>query len=270
MPIASTIQPKVTLLTAPIELAGDWGKMIPNSADEVVELMRHACLDDVRLVSDRQPARLRVDEHPAGTPAIWLHADPATTAWIVVDIGERAWSQLAYQFGHELGHVLANSWRADAKPRAPCQWLEEAMVEALSLRGLGRLAKRWKQTPPFPGDNAYGDAILAYRQNVIDKYKQLAIDQGGTDDFHAWFAAHQHEMEAGGGLNRFARAAAVVVLAEYERSPGCVEAVGALNRWPERAGVPLAEYLRSWKASCDELKASPALPHYLEGILRAA
>jgi hypothetical protein len=268
MPIALPIPSKVTLLTAPLELAGDWGRMIPHSADEVVELMRHACLDDVRLVSDRQPDRLRVDEHTSGTPAIWLHSDAPTTAWIIVDTGERAWSQLAYQFGHELGHVLANSWRPDAKPRAPCQWLEEALVEAFSLRGLGRLAERWKQTPPFAGDNAYGDAIGSYRQNVIDKYGQLALGQGGTEDFHGWFANHQHEMEAGGGLNPFAQAAAVVILAEYERSPACVEAVGALNRWPERAGLSIAEYLRAWRASCRELKASPALPHYLEGILR--
>jgi len=55
--------PGVTLLSAPVELAGNWGEMIPHSADLVVELMRHACLDGVRLVSDRQPTRLGVDEH---------------------------------------------------------------------------------------------------------------------------------------------------------------------------------------------------------------
>ncbi len=91
-------QPRVTLLTAPIELAGNWGRMIPYSADLVVELMRRACLGDVRLVSDSQPTRLRVDEHPSGPPAVWLHDDGTTTAWVIVDIGERARCQLAYQF----------------------------------------------------------------------------------------------------------------------------------------------------------------------------
>src|SRR5439155_21981130 len=86
------------------------------------------------LVSDRQPTRLRVDEHTSGPPAAWLHPDGSTMAWIIVDIGERAWAQLAYQFGHELGHVTANSWQPHAKPAAPCQWLEEAMVEAFTLR----------------------------------------------------------------------------------------------------------------------------------------
>ena len=134
------------LLSAPIELAGDWGHMLPRAADQVVERMRHACLDGVRLVSDRQPTRLRVDEHKSGPPAVWLHPDGSTMAWIIVDIGERDWSKLAYQFGHELGHVMANSWQPHDKPGPPCQWLEEALVEAFSVRGLGRLAEDWKLT----------------------------------------------------------------------------------------------------------------------------
>jgi hypothetical protein len=254
----------------PIELAGNWGRMIPHSADEVVEFMRSACLDGVRLVSDRQPGRLRVDEHTSGQPAIWLHSNPVNTAWINVDIGERAWSQLAYQFGHELGHVLANSWQVNARPGPPCQWLEEAMVEAFSLRGLGRLAQAWKATPPFAGDNAYGDAIAGYRQNVIDKYRQLAVEQGGIEDFGAWFARLKGPIEAEGGLNAYAQAAAPVMLAEYERTPRCVEALGALNRWPGRTSVSLADYLRDWDVSCHELGASSALPSYLRKSLEVA
>jgi len=255
--------PQPSLRTAPIELAGKWSRMIPHSADEVVELMRRACLDGVRLVSDRQPARLRVDEHTSGQPAIWLHSDPPTTAWIIVDIGERAWCQLAYQFGHELGHVLANSWQANARPGPPCQWLEEAMVEAFSLRGLGQLAQYWKATPPFPGDNSYGDAIAIYRQNVIDKYRDLGVEQGGINNLEAWFARLRAPIEAEGGLNAYAQAAAPMILALYERIPSCVEALGALNRWPERSKVSLADYLPDWEASCHHLGASAALPSYL-------
>ncbi|RWE23087.1 MAG: hypothetical protein EOS78_33510, partial [Mesorhizobium sp.] len=59
---AATISPHpptTCLLSAPIELAGNWGHMLPRAADIVIERMRHACLDGVRLVSDRQPTRLR-------------------------------------------------------------------------------------------------------------------------------------------------------------------------------------------------------------------
>jgi hypothetical protein len=267
--LSPPIEQAPTLLSAPIELAGDWGHMLPRSADQVVERMRHACLDGVRLLSDRQPTRLRVDEHTSGLPHIWLHPDGSSMAWIVVDIGERDWSKLAYQFGHELGHVMANSWQPHAKPGPPCQWIEEALVEAFSLRGLGRLAESWKQNPPFAGDNAFGDAIADYRQNIIQRYSALADAQGITRDPAAWFADQRSEIEVA-ALNPHAQAASLTVLAEYERAPSCLEALGALNRWPDRTGVPIEDYFRQWEASCAELQASPLLPTRLREMLGIA
>jgi hypothetical protein len=257
----------VTLLSVPIEMAGDWGRMLPGSAQQVVERMRHACLDGVRLVSDRQPMRLRVDEHSSGLPAIWRHFDRSSLAWIIVDIGERDWSKLAYQFGHELGHVLANSWQADATPGGPCQWVEEALVEAFSLRGLARLAASWRRDPPFPGDNAFGVAIAGYRQDILARCAVLAEEQGGTAKLAEWFARHRSQMEADPALNRFAKAASLSILTEYEGVPECVEALGALNRWPGRAAIPLNEYLDNWQASCRELAAKDYLPNWLRHAL---
>jgi hypothetical protein len=264
--LSPPIEQAPTLLSAPIELAGDWWRMLPRSADRVVERMRHTCLDDVRLLSDRQPTRLRVDEHTSGPPAIWLHPDGSSMAWIIVDIGERDWCKLAYQFGHELGHVLANSWQPHAKPTAPCQWIEEASVEAFSIRGLGRLAESWKQDPPFTGDGAFGNAIADYRQNIIGRYAKLADEQGLSRGAAAWFAGHRGDIEVP-GLNPFAQAASLSILGEYERDPSCVEAIGALNRWPGRSGLPVEDYFRQWRASCAELGASATLPMKLRETL---
>jgi hypothetical protein len=258
----------VTLLSAPIEMAGDWGHMLPRSAEQVVERMRHSCLDGIRLVSDGQPTRLRVDEHPSGNPAIWLHPDGSTMAWIIVDIGERDWSKLAYQFGHELGHVMANSWKPDATPASPCGWLEEAMVEAFSIHGLGRLAESWKTNPPFPNDSAFGEAIADYRRNIIQGYSVLAREQGSSADFGLWFKDHRVEIEPVAALSPFAKAASLTILDEYEKAPSIVEALGALNRWPGRSGVPIEDYLRLWETSCAELSASPSLPARLRELLR--
>ena len=46
-----------------------------------------------------------------------------------------------------------------------------------------------------------------------------------------------------------------------------VEALGALNRWPGRSGVPLDDYLHLWLASCAELQASSFLPDRLQQLL---
>ena len=266
--VSPPIEPAPTLLSAPIELAGKWGRMIPRSAQSVAERMRHACLDGVRLISDRPPTKIRVDRHTSsGPPAVWLHPDGSSMAWIIVDTGERAWMQLAYQFGHELGHVTANSWQPHAKPLPPSQWIEEALVEAFTLRGLGRLAESWKTNPPFPGDNQFGEGIAKYRQNITRRYDKLAAAQGLTADPATWFGNHRKEIETP-ALNPFAQAASLKVLAEYEQAPDCVEALGALNRWPGRTGIPIEEYFRQWEASCAELQANPQLPRRLREMWR--
>ena len=257
----------MSLLEGPIEIEGDWGRMIPGSAHAVLERMRGACLDGIRLVSDDQPERLRVSDHTSGPPAVWLHYDRASVGWIIVDIGERAWAQLAYQFGHELGHVTANSWRANAAPSPPCQWMEEAMVEAFSLRGLGRLAEDWSRDPPFAGDGGFGAAIASYRRDVVQRYGELAKEQGHADDPAAWFAEHRAQIEAQNGLGPFAQAACLAILAEYERDPTCLEALGALNRWPSRSRLPAEAYFAAWQKSCAELGASPALPTWWQRTL---
>jgi hypothetical protein len=263
--LSPPIEQAPTLVTAPIELAGDWGHMLPRAANQVIERMRHACLDGVRLLSDRQPTRLRVDEHTSGPPAVWLHPDGSSMAWIIVDVGERAWSQLAYQFGHELGHVMANSWQPHAKPMLPCQWIEEALVEALSIRGLGRLAENWKRDPPFPGDNAFGNAIGDYQREIIQRYSVRADETGLTHNPAKWFAEYRSEIEAPG--HTLSGPASLTILAEYENAPTCIEALGALNRWPGRSGVPIEDYFCQWQASCAELGASTRLPTDLRDIL---
>ncbi|UGY13381.1 hypothetical protein HAP48_0033005 [Bradyrhizobium septentrionale] len=256
------------LRSVSLELAGDWGNMVPAAALHVLERMREACFDAVRLVSDDQPARLRVDEHASGgPPAIWLHSNEADLAWIIVDIGERDWSRLAYQFGHELGHVTANSWRANAEPGGPCQWLEEAMVEAFSLRGLGLLADSWSRDPPFRGDSGFGAAVAVYRQNIVERYGKLAVEQGNMKDFSAWFGQHRAKLEAGRGLSPFAQVASLSILTEYERAPSAMEALGALNRWPGRSTIPLENYLDAWQASCQELRVATDLPLRLRTLL---
>jgi hypothetical protein len=265
--VRAAVAARITLATAPIELRGDWGGSLPNAAKIVVSRMRDVSLAGVRLVSDRQPAAVVVDSHTSGPPYIWLHDGSDPSAWIIVDTGPRDWSRLAYQFGHELGHVLCNSWGPDAAPRNPCQWLEEALAEAFSIRGLGLLADSWTSNPPFPGDAAFGGAITGYRNNLLTQYRTVAAEQGAIDNLAVWFRSHRDALETDGGVNGATRGIVSACLEEMETDPACVEGLGALNRWPERSGAPIEDYLRSWDQSCTELGASRRLPARLKSRL---
>lgn len=256
-----------SLSEAPLELAGDWGEMLHVSVLRVLMRARRACLDGVRLGSDRQPVAIVIERRSNHPPAIWLQSSRPDCAWTIVDIGERDWSKLAYQFGHELGHVLANSWTLDAKPRAPCQWLEEALVEAFTIRGLGLLGRSWGSAPVFPKDEKFADSIESYRLNIIRDYKQFAVAQGGIDDMARWFADSKKHLELHPELTDAARAASLVFVSLFEQQPKTISALGALNRWTERSALPLARYLSAWIASCRELNLDDSLPRWIRHAL---
>jgi hypothetical protein len=210
-------------------------------------------LAGVRLLSDRQPGKLRVDNHAEGGPAIWLHGDQPGTAWIFVNIGPADWSKLAYQFGHELGHVFCNSWSRSAQPSPPTQWLEETIAEAFSMRGLGLLADSWEKNPPFAGDQGFAAAIRQYRGNLIKQYTNAA-DQ----DMASWLRIHRSDLESGGPADK--GPAVIETLAALENERACVEDLGAVNRWPERTRVPIEDYLTKWAKSCAAIGTAGRLP----------
>jgi hypothetical protein len=256
----------MTLLNVPLEVQGEWRNSSPRAATAVISRMREACLAGVRLLSDRQPSRLRVENRNSGNPAIWLHSDPSTTAWIIVNTGERDWSKLAYQFGHELGHVLANSWSPDTKPGNPCQWLEEALVEAFSLRALGKLADTWEQRPVFANDAPFADAIRRYQRSTIQNYEKIASRQMQNSGMEAWFRQYRPELEDNGTLAGSAQVAVTTMLHELDTDVRGIEDMGALNRWRERS-VPIERYLRLWEKSCNEIGAAGWLPRRLFDLL---
>jgi hypothetical protein len=264
--LAGPISADVTLLTAKLELGGAWGDSLPRDAAVVIKRMRIACLAGLALLSDHQPKKLRVENRSGIPPSIWLQTESPTTAWITLIVGTRDWCKLAYQFGHELGHVFCNSWEADAKPRNPCQWIEEALVEAFSLRGLQLLANDWAHAPPFVNDADFAGSIRSYRETLLADHRTIAQDQGISAGFRVWFKAHEAFLNEHGGLDD-ARGAVSTMLGLLESDAAMIADMGALNRWPGRSGVPLHDYFDLWEKSCAELHAPGRLPVRLRALL---
>jgi len=264
--LGQAVKSPPSLISAPLELAGAW--QWRNPALLVLTRMREVSLAGVKLVSDRQPARIRIDEHPSGTPAIWLHRNPPKTAWVIVDVGPSAWCQLSYQFGHELGHVLCNSWRSDAEALFPCRWVEESMVEAFSIRGLGLLADSWQQNPPFAGDSAFSGSIRQYRDDLLKKYGGAG---GPTSDpeIALWYRSSCQALKTS-PLSGIEAPFIVRMVSEMAHDIACVEDLGALNRWPRRSGVPLNDYLTLWQKSCAEVHSPGHLPARIREVLAAS
>jgi hypothetical protein len=212
-------------------------------------------------VSDRRPSVLWVESRSSGPPTVLLHSESPTAALIVTTAGQADWSRLAYQFGHELGHVLCNSWGPDARPQPPCQWLEEALAEAFSLRGLSRLAESWQEYPVFPRTAYFADKIRDYRSRILARYVQLGEQFGLRDPGH-FYQELRPVLEKTNGLSDQSEAFVPYVLDYIERDPHSIEDYGALNRWRQRSSVHMQDYLRLWKISCEEIGTSGRLPSW--------
>ncbi len=68
-------EPTRSLLSVPLELGGVWKSSPADAVLRVLSRVREVSLEGLRLLSDRQPDKLYVDDHPNGPPAVWLHND---------------------------------------------------------------------------------------------------------------------------------------------------------------------------------------------------
>jgi transposase len=253
----------MTLLSAPIDLAGDWGASTPEDALIVLSRTREVSLTGVSLLSDNQPATLRVESRPSGPPHVWLQS--STQAHVVVDGTARDWCRMIYQFGHELGHVLSNSWQPDSLPLRPSQWLEEVLVEAFTFRSLALVADSWEQDSWLPGETGYSKDLRRYREFLIGGYRNGAA--GSKQWLNGWFADARAAVESNLGGRAATGPALLMVLGELVRDKGCVEDLAALNRWRDRAAASFEDYLRLWGESCTELGTPGRLPRRLRQML---
>jgi hypothetical protein len=240
---------------------------------KVVASMRFASLRGIKLRSDRQPNKIFVEniQRAPGrwAPMVLATGRPDGAAWIRVTIDANHWARLAYQFGHELGHVLSNSWGAGAEPRKPCQWVEEVLVESFSLRGLFELAQRWETDPPYPHWKEYAPYLASYAETELSRYYRLAkkadirLDAGMS-------VAYRSRLDQLLTLGTHAKALVPTMVSIFRNNPPLLEDLGGLNRWPSKSSEPLQTYFDLWARSCVELGLPGLLPAKIKGMLAVA
>lgn len=244
-----------------------------NAAIEaVICSMRDAALSDLKMLSDRQPSVILVEnicvtaERYAPMSVVTSGRNP-NLAEILVTVSGPFWAQLAYQFGHELGHVFCNSWGPNCQPSAPCIWIEEACAEAFSLHGLLRLNERWQSEPPYPGWAEYAPHFASYADAVIQSHERLGIERGFEAGIRNISTPHHRELEAGVALRDCVKPIVPELVQRFVADKSLIEDLGALNRWPQRSAAILADYLTCWRESCAELSLQGELPIFLEDSL---
>lgn len=146
------------------------------------------------------------------------------------------WCQFAYQFGHEMGHILCNYRNA----KNPNLWFEESLCETASLFAIRRMATTWKTRPPYPVWKDYARHLGEYAEDYIRTQEKLS-----RETLPAWFVRNEP------ALRKIERPkihaiAAHILLPMLEKEPKHWKALNMLNQFDASKELTFAEYLADW------------------------
>lgn len=160
-----------------------------------------------------------------------------------LDTSDTYWSQYAYQWSHELCHILC-AYRDDAKDN---KWFEESLCELASLYTLRAMAESWKTHPPYSNWKDYGKSLKSYAGDIIAKHPDITT--GGLAGF---YTKNKDTLRSSATRRDLNATVAIALLPLFEKNPSNWAAVPYLNATPATAGMTLTQYLKKWHDDAPE------------------
>ncbi len=154
--------------------------------------------------------------------------------------GKLYWAQYAYQFSHEICHVLCG-YDEDFRGNL---WFEETICETASLYCMRSMSVEWRTNAPYENWKSYAPLLRDYTDQ-IERTRQdyLEITRTGLP---AYYRKHAQHLSSNGTDRKKNGAMALVLLAVFERHPENWNAIRWLNSSPSPQGETFAQYLSKW------------------------
>jgi hypothetical protein len=178
-------------------------------------------------------------------PITLYQRGPAGEIRIKLNVEGFLWSRFAFQFSHELGHVLCG---AEEYPN-PNMWFEETLCETASLYALSRMAETWKTRPPYPNWTDYAPSLKKYRDERVEKEGDK-IPEGTS--FQDWFSGLEPKLRTDPHRRSTNLTLAVALLPLFEEAPEHWNALRTLNKVRGDATRSFSRYLGDWSRSAPE------------------
>lgn len=157
-----------------------------------------------------------------------------------LNTGDTYWSQYAFQFAHELCHVLC---RYDLDPTGN-KWFEESICELASLYTLRSMGKAWQTDPPYPNWKGYAGSLIDYARNRIDA---AALPEGQT--LTRWYRENAEALGKNPTDRERNTVVAAALLPLFEQHPDRWAAVAFLNTGRPARPQAFAEFLDDWQSN---------------------
>ena len=194
---------------------------------------------------------------------------PPYVAWdrrpylIWISARDTYWCQYAYEFSHELCHVLVNF---DGIRHHRHKWFEESLCELAAFFVLIRLSERFRHCPPPEvfGAEEFAPHFATYAHSIAGSVPAVP-----RANLPAWLSRHIPALETHHAHRSLNRTAAVAMLDSFLEDESLWRDCAALNRWDASADSSFADHLDSWTAHLLTMKRAARTPRLLRDLFHA-
>jgi hypothetical protein len=222
---------------------GDWGG--PQLTD--IEAVARSAANTFAAFDEDESIAITL-EPTAGEddPPMTLSGTSPGRSVVRLNVRGNFWARLAYQFGHEYCHVLADpTTRTDRATRFA--WIEEALCETGSLFALRSMAKEWAVNPPYLNWRAYSSSLAAYEaEHVSAPMRSLPLGM----KFRGWLHDRLPLLEADPNRRDDNTIIAKELLRVFETDRAAWRAVRYLHPAPQSSEGSLAGFMTDWIRTC--------------------
>ena len=181
--------------------------------------------------TDRNPIAL-YDKGSGGEYLVRLHAR------------DKKWPQFAYEFAHELCHIMSNyEQNVGSDITKYNQWFEETLCEAASLYALRSMAQTWRSAAPNPEWARFAPALQEFADRLEKEgHRKLPANT----PLAVWLEEHEAQMRQDPYLREKNEVVASLLLPLFAENPEHWDTLSYLNLDPADARNSLRQYLRNW------------------------
>ncbi len=221
------------------------------SPNDVKAVLNSAARQLWKQFPDRELTPILVE--PKGGPIVLFQRGENGEYRVRLATGQTYWSQYAFQFAHEMCHILCN-YDGDVHRN---KWFEESLCETASLYSLRAMADEWKTNPPYPNWKGYSSSLKQYAD---DRIAASPLPEGKS--LADWFADHEATLYQNATNREMNNIVAVQLLPLLEENPANWEAVTWLNEAKSTQSQTFGEYLSDWHKHAPREASGVYSPHW--------
>jgi hypothetical protein len=225
---------------------GGWGKADRKS----IETVLYSVADELMARLPKKLTAPIVVTHTQSNPIALYERGTGGEYLVHLHATGEDWQFYAYEFAHELCHILSNyEENVGADTTKYNQWFEETLCETASLFTLKNLANTWEKSPPSPEWSVHAGKLRRFYDLLINEgHRKLPAHS----PLVSWLKDNEHSLKQNPYLRKKNEVVANLLLPLFDKNPENWDALTYLNLDPNDARTNLQQYLDNWYKNAPE------------------